>query len=450
MRLIIPDDARYSCFACGRCCRTSLVSLTAEEGERLKGFPSPFAEGPTVQAYVSERGEGRRIRPRRDGSCPYLREDSLCHIHAERGFDAKPIACRLFPAAFVRMPGGTAVSLKPSCPAVAIGAGELLSAQEPALRLRAEEVARVIEMDRAENVVLFDRRRTLPLADLETLHGHLLALLRRPRLGFLSQLAGAMEFLSLAETSSISAPSRYRYWQGLEDGIPGRFSGSWVPPAPPAGLDRPLYRQTAFGLASISSPAALRAGPFRRLAERAGTAVRGLAYSAGVSRLSSAFVRGIPVKPYLDRVLSKACAAGSAPEAPHEPFHRFLTGSLAGHAYYTGRFTPRTVRDGLLALFRLVPFGIWFARADAGEAAPSIEHAAMAVVRLGDAAATPSAGARLSRGLSGWVFRRPDAWFKLLAWSTGTPDGEPIRLYNEPGGNNGGLNSGHPVGRSSS
>jgi Fe-S-cluster containining protein len=430
MRLCIPENARYSCFACGRCCRT-WISLSAAEAERLRALPSPFTREATVQTYQSRRGEGARIRPRPDGSCPYLREDSLCHLHAEQGPETKPLACRLFPASFVRLPDGLAASLKSSCPAVALGAGAPLADRRGELQKLAGEIERVTEMDRAGDPAPFDARRRLPLEDLETLHGHFLRLLARPQPGFLSRIAGAVEFLSLVGASSLTAASRFRYWQGLEDGVPARFSRPLVPPSPPGGLERSLFRQTAFALASLSSPEALRRGLAGRAASRASAAARGLAHTLGAGSLSWAFAQGVPTAPFVQKILRDAGPGGPADEDAAGPLLRFLAGQLEGHAYYTGRFTPRTVQEGLISLFHLVPFAIRFAREVAGAGPLRAVETAQGVVQVADALSTPAAGARLSRGISGWLFQNPETWPKLAAWATGTPEGEPIVRMNE-------------------
>jgi len=134
MRLILPTDTRFTCLACGRCCRTTTISLSEGEAERLASIPAPRRDSPTVESYRVIKGRGFRIRPRPDGSCPYLDEDDLCAIHKEHGLQAKPLACRLFPLTFLRTPDGLTVPLRFSCPAVALGAGAPLKDDEKQLR----------------------------------------------------------------------------------------------------------------------------------------------------------------------------------------------------------------------------------------------------------------------------------------------------------------------------
>ena len=91
---VLPLGAqRYSCHGCGDCCRDFTVQLRPLDLERLR-----------AQGWERELGEvtvefgGRRwLRQREDGGCVFLLPDGKCRIHAEHGFEAKPVACQLFP-----------------------------------------------------------------------------------------------------------------------------------------------------------------------------------------------------------------------------------------------------------------------------------------------------------------------------------------------------------------
>ena len=88
------EDQRYSCHGCGNCCRDFAVQLRDDDLARLReqGWATRLGEPVTVTA----RGT-TFLRQRDDGGCVFLLEDGRCRIHAEFGFEEKPIACQLFP-----------------------------------------------------------------------------------------------------------------------------------------------------------------------------------------------------------------------------------------------------------------------------------------------------------------------------------------------------------------
>lgn len=88
---------RYSCHGCGHCCRDFTVQLREADRERLdrQGWAARLGFDPTIKL----RGQ-HYLRQREDGSCIFLKPDGKCQIHAEFGFEAKPIACRFFPYMF--------------------------------------------------------------------------------------------------------------------------------------------------------------------------------------------------------------------------------------------------------------------------------------------------------------------------------------------------------------
>jgi Fe-S-cluster containining protein len=115
LELLIPEDIRYNCQGCGRCCSGWSVGLTEEDYARVKGTDwqslhpdlkdkeiffhreKEFTEGTAAYPHYT--------KPRADGSCPFL-IDNLCFIHSHLGENEKPITCRVFPYSFVETPTG--------------------------------------------------------------------------------------------------------------------------------------------------------------------------------------------------------------------------------------------------------------------------------------------------------------------------------------------------------
>ncbi|MHC4600605.1 MAG: YkgJ family cysteine cluster protein, partial [Planctomycetota bacterium] len=325
MQLLLNPDHRFTCLACGRCCRTTSISLTPAEAQRLATLQPPEGSLPTIQPYVGREGLACRILPRRDGSCPYLRGDNLCAIHAEEGEEKKPLACRLFPLSFLRTPRGLAVPLRFSCPAVACGEGESLKGREGDLGTLVEALGEAAGIRSVGESVAFDATRTVPFSDVKKILDHLLALLDAKGPPLLARAAAAAEFLELVAVSSVEADSRHRYWEGIRDGLLARMSSS--PPAArllPGGLDRIFFRQTAFGLAGVFSPGWLRKSLPKNLSRRIRRLFGGIVYTLGGGSLGHAS--------FPSAVDSVVEASPGEDREPLEPLHRFFRHQLATFA----------------------------------------------------------------------------------------------------------------------
>lgn len=149
----IPEFLSYSCIACGDCCRLGLeVNLTENDYVRLSKYSwaelYPELEGLDLFVrYKEKTGQTRyRIRPRRDGACPFLNAENKCLIHAHVGEDRKPLACQLFPYTFAHTPAGVHIGCRFNCPSVVGGRGRPLSE-------RREEISKLFRKVRDEGLV---------------------------------------------------------------------------------------------------------------------------------------------------------------------------------------------------------------------------------------------------------------------------------------------------------
>lgn len=140
--LIIPEDIRYNCQGCGRCCSGWAVGLTDEDYDRVKdvNWGELKEELKGQELFIDRRKEfeaGYSMYPyftksRPDGTCPFL-FDNLCFIHAARGEDQKPEMCKLFPYTYVPTPSGIFVSVVMNSMASVRNLGELLTNQRKML-----------------------------------------------------------------------------------------------------------------------------------------------------------------------------------------------------------------------------------------------------------------------------------------------------------------------------
>ena len=85
---------KYSCHGCGDCCRDFTVQLRDRDLKKLAS--QGWSEKIGIPITQTFRGSSYLAR-QDDGACIFLDDEGLCRIHAEFGFEEKPIACQVFP-----------------------------------------------------------------------------------------------------------------------------------------------------------------------------------------------------------------------------------------------------------------------------------------------------------------------------------------------------------------
>jgi hypothetical protein len=300
--------------------------------------------------------------------------------------------------------------------------GEPLKEREDELRTLVTEMGEVTPIAAVGEPVSFDPARTLSFQDTQEILKHLMALLEIRNTPFLYRAAASVEFVDLVAVSSVTADSRFRYWQGLRDGLLTRFSGQpLVSPSPPSGVERLFFRQAAFALGSVSNPAALRANSLQKLRLRGSQVFHGLRYVLGWGSLGHA---NHPEA--VERIARREeTKKGTGPDPI---LLRFLRNQLETHAHFADPYMKNSWLEGFQVLTMALPFAIWFARAASRDGSPDFPAQVEGVVRLADAMSTPAVFSRLGSGVSGWILRRPQAWLKLVAWATGTEPGDPLQI----------------------
>ena len=134
--LQLPSQ-KYSCHGCGDCCRDFTVQLREEDIQRLEsqGYARKMGEKVTVEF----RGQ-RYLRQRADGACIFLEDDGKCRIHADHGFNEKPVACRLFPFNLAPDADGPHAGLNFACQSVRANKGAALGTHHQDLRRALQEL----------------------------------------------------------------------------------------------------------------------------------------------------------------------------------------------------------------------------------------------------------------------------------------------------------------------
>jgi lysine-N-methylase len=131
-RIEIPTLQHWNCHGCTDCCRGQLlITLSAEEKERIEKQAWTAADGVDPAAIFVPQGSDFRLGHQSDGACVFLDASGRCRIHAKFGEAAKPLACRLYP--LVLHPAGkkVVVGMRFSCPSAAANRGKPLEEQRP-------------------------------------------------------------------------------------------------------------------------------------------------------------------------------------------------------------------------------------------------------------------------------------------------------------------------------
>jgi lysine-N-methylase len=131
----LPMAEKWDCHQCGVCCRGSIVPLKPNDLERLeKQKWNEKPEYANVAITAPFEGGLRQLAKRSDGSCVFLQDNGLCRIHAEYGFDEKPLICRVFPMQLIQREKDAVLTVRRACPSAAADRGREVKEQLPAVR----------------------------------------------------------------------------------------------------------------------------------------------------------------------------------------------------------------------------------------------------------------------------------------------------------------------------
>ncbi|MCR4317286.1 MAG: hypothetical protein NUW37_13185 [Planctomycetes bacterium] len=132
MKLLIPEEARYTCQGTGRCCGGRwLILISKEERDRLGEVPwrdnHPQLPEKLFDEIRTPQGEVAHTFARtKEHKCVFLTGDGKCTMHLEHGLDEKATVCQSFPYTFFEGAKGVYVGLSFACPTVGKRIGEPL------------------------------------------------------------------------------------------------------------------------------------------------------------------------------------------------------------------------------------------------------------------------------------------------------------------------------------
>lgn len=122
------EGQNYDCVQCGKACLSDWhISVDPTTRRNLSGstlelrviqdYGAAWQEGGASDDPHAIIGESF-VAQKANGECVFLQPDLLCGIHAERGYAAKPVVCRMYPFEPVPTPDGMFVSVSFRCTAV--------------------------------------------------------------------------------------------------------------------------------------------------------------------------------------------------------------------------------------------------------------------------------------------------------------------------------------------
>jgi lysine-N-methylase len=372
-RLTLAKGLRFTCRACGDCCREFPVSLSPAEVARYdaRDWSSVFKDGPPPPSvhehanYAGVRGQFLRRKP--NGECIFLGPDSLCEMHRALGEAEKPLACRLFPFTFI----GGAADGRPmlgahfACSSIAAGDGDSLVPKRRGLEELLEEYEALKALPVRAAPLPFDARHAYGRAETELVLDLLVKELEDAGRPFPERLLAVIKFVSLLSGSafaSLEGDTQKKLVGTFAAGIHEQVQRGLLRPrlGPPSFPERLLFRQVLAFTARRDPATLLSSGTTRRLTRRFGNLLAGLSFMAGNGVILPV---GRSTRVTVGDVRRRAPAADlSSPEADGA-LTRYLVGHLSAATILDPSFQVPEVLPALGLLFRQVPIVLLLARA---------------------------------------------------------------------------------------
>lgn len=358
--ILVPALAaqRYSCHACGNCCRDFTVQLREDDLRKLR--EQKWEERLGEPVTVEFRGV-TFLRQREDGACIFWQSDGRCRIHGEFGLEAKPIACQLFPFSFAPREDGVQIGLNFACQSVLENKGAGLASHSTDLR---RMLASVPEAAREGKPPLLSGRLRAEPREAAALTAVLDGWLARRDLDLATRLDGfawLVQSLATARFEQVRGERFIELIATLVSVLPDELD--LVPFAAPGRRAQRLIRQAAFA----------------RIEDlRVGEAVENGRFMSVISQLlrSRRFARGRGVVPirvegwpkeirFRDVAATRFSEDAKESEAIDELLTRWLRMTILGGRAWGAGCYGFPIPDGLQALLvNLLAVG-WLSRAHA-------------------------------------------------------------------------------------
>jgi lysine-N-methylase len=361
--LHLPVVQNWDCQATGSCCKEYQVNLTAEERQRITAQGWDRVKDLGGYAPFRRRGWLRRrfsLNHRPEGSCVFLSPQGRCRIHEQHGYDAKPLACRLFPFVLVPVADHWRVSLHFSCPSAAASVGRPLAEHGGLLDDLAGRLAERENLDaeRDGGLVLpppLVAGQRLDWPELLSLVDQVLSVLRDRNDSIERRWRRCLVVADLLRQTRLDQLSR----NAREETVAITLAGAADVPRDPFLVPAPsALGRVIFRLLTALCTRKDR-GPNRGLASRGWFALVG-----GVLR----FARGTGPIPQMNGLLPPATfesaeePMGPLPESAAEVFERYYAIKVGSLQFCGPAAFGLPVWEGLEALALTVPLNLWLMR----------------------------------------------------------------------------------------
>jgi lysine-N-methylase len=347
-------EQQYTCHGCGNCCRDFTVQLRPDDLERLEeqGWAESLGEPVTIEF----RGT-TYLRQREDGACIFLQDDGLCRIHAAHGFEAKPVACQLFPFTLTPVEGSVQMGVNFACQSVLESRGAELRTHIDELRRMASALPEIEPTTRPPR--LTDRLRA-ETAEVKSLTAALDGWLRRDDIDLpvrLDGLAWIVSSLAAAKLENVRGDRFRDLLDVLVGALPVELD--FHPLAPPTTRQRRMLRLAVF--ARTEDP---RLGTIARQG-RWGTTFaqlgRSRRFKSGRGR-APVIGAGWPDDTRLEAIDGIAPASGDAAAMIDDLLTRYLRATILGGRAWGAGYYAWTIVNGLQAMVLNIASVGWLAR----------------------------------------------------------------------------------------
>lgn len=380
--LVVPlASQRYSCHGCGDCCRDFTVQLSDADLARLDAqqWRARLEEPVTVEF----RGQ-TFLRQREDGACIFLMENGLCRVHAEFGFEQKPLACRVFPFSLAPGPRTALAGINFACQSVRENRGATLGSHLESLR----DFQQALPEAQRASVVRLTAKLVADEEEVDALVGALdgwLADHAVPLEQRLDGLAWIAQQLMAAKLDTVRGRRFRELIELLVAALPEELDH--LPVEPPSRRQSSLLRQAVFARTEDPKiPELARRGRLRTVLSQL---MRSRRFSRGrgaVPAIGLSWPRGGA----FERV-AQMTAGGAGPDraAIDELLTRWLRATMLGGRAWGSGFYGWPMNEGLSALVVNLAATGWLACAHAAAKAPGVDDAGAPgrEVRLADVAA---------------------------------------------------------------
>lgn len=367
----------YECIRCGLCCRRGF-SIWCPLPDRIRLGDIPWGERhPELagkQLFIPLR-ENYRIALDKSGACVFLDGEGRCIQHTELGFDAKTLACKMYPMTLAHSFGRVHVGLLFSCPAVVDRRGPSLQQQEADLKKLQKEMDSLFPPPPFNDETAFDATRSITFRNLRFLEESVIEALGDESLPLTRRILFAGNILDLMDNASDDQLSASAFHESLI-----HYREKARESAANCGLKRAslglferFFLRQLLGMASSLTEAGLLSSSFsariRARLRRIFVALRHMSGRGDIPLQETDWRRITGSGTVSRRRVTfrdvEAVSAYHLPAESEDAISRYLRTRIAARTYFGSEGWGLSVLPGMRTILTLASLVIWFAKAHA-------------------------------------------------------------------------------------